>query len=174
MKKISVKDFVQMYKTNSKTTDKTFEDFIKKHIVVDYIDFIKKEVICTTIINSTCYIESGGRQIVKINSPARFIIFIMRLIDLYTDIEVDFTDANYVKQYDELNKIGAINTLISAIPNNEYVEFNTMLNMKMDDFRDNEYSIKAFLYNLKESFNISEDIINSAIKELEKEAEKEN
>lgn len=174
MKKISVKDFVQMYKTNSKTTDKTFEDFIKKHIVVDYIDFLEKEVICTAIVSSTCHIESGDRQIVKINSTARYVIFIMRLIDLYTDIEVDFTDANYVKQYDELNKIGAINTLISAIPNNEYVEFNTMLNMKMDDFRDNEYSIKAFLYNLKESFNISEDIINSAIKELEKEAEKEN
>ena len=135
---ISVEAFCRAYKTNLKAKDKTFEDFIKKHITTKYVDFITKCVYCDKIIESCCYIEDGDRKIVKINSTQRYLFFVMRLVDLYTDIE--FGD-DVVTAYDKLNEIGAINTLIAAIPESEYSEFSTILNMKMDDFRDNEYSI---------------------------------
>jgi hypothetical protein len=163
---ITVEMFCKTYKANSKAKDKTFEDFIKKHITKEYISFLEKEVMCTSIIEATCHTQSGDRKIFKINSTGRYLLFIMRLIDLYTDIEIDFTDGKFVEQYDELNKIGAINVLVNAIPENEYAEFNTILNMKMDDIRDNEYSITAFIYNLKESLSISEEVINSALESI--------
>lgn len=166
---ISVDMFCKTYKANSKAKDKTFEEFIKKHITTDYIEFLEKDVICTAIVDATCRIQVGDKKVAKINSTGRYLLFVMRLIDLYTDIDIDFKDANYVREYDALNRIGAVDALIDAIPKSEYAEFNTILNMKMDDFRDNEYSITAFMYTLKESLSISEEIINSVIEDFRKQ-----
>lgn len=164
---ISVENFIRLYKQNEKAKDKTFEEFINKHITTKYINFINKSVICDDIINITCHVKEGNREIVKINSPNRYLFFTMRLIESYTDIE--FEKEKVLEAYDELNKIGAISTLIAAIPKAERSEFSTILNMKMDDFRDNEYSLKALLCNLKESLSISEEVINSVLQELQKE-----
>ena len=158
---ITVDMFVKSYKANSKAKDKTFEDFLQKHITTKYIDFIKKCVYCDNIIKGTCYKKDGDREFVKINSANRYLFFIMRLIELYTDIEIN--DEEVWKDYDKLNEIGAINALIGAIPENEYSEFTTLLNMKLDDFRDNEYSITAMLYNLGQSLSLSEEVINSVL-----------
>lgn len=169
MGKISVDAFLREYGIAAKQKDSAMETFIKKHVVVDYIDFMQKDVVCTSIIKTTCYVKSGDKDIVKINSIGRYMLFIMNLIKLYTDIDIEFKDDITIQQYDKLNKVGAINTIISAIPESEYSEFSTILNMKMDDFRDNEYSIVALLYNIKNELVISEDIINSAIETIVKE-----
>ena len=95
----------------------------------------------------------------------------MRLIELYTDIEID--QEKVWEEYDKLNKVGAISTLMNAIPEVEYAEFSTILNMKMDDLRDNSYSVTALFYNLKNSLSISEEIINSVIEELTKQENNE-
>lgn len=168
---ITVDMFCKTYKANSKAKDETFNKFIEKHITTQYISFLEKEIICAGIVDATCHIKDGDRKIIKINSTGRYMLFVMRLIDIYTDLDIDFNDAHFVKQYDELNKIGAINTLITSIPKSEYTEFSTLLNMKLDDFRDNEYSLTAFIYNLKESLSISEEVIKSAIAEIQKQVE---
>lgn len=168
MGKISLDAFLREYKVAAKQKDSALENFIKKHITTDYISFLQKDAICTSIVEVTTHIESGDKKIIKVNSASEDLLFIMRLIDLYTDIEIDFTDINFVKQYDELNKIGALDVLINSIPENEYVEFNKILNMKMDDFRVNEYSLTAILYNFKESLTLSEEVINLVLEELQK------
>lgn len=161
---ISTDMFIKTYKANMKAKDKTFDDFIDKHIVENYIDFIKKNVYCDTIIKSTCYVKNGDREIIKMNSPLRYVFFTMRLIDLYTDIDIDIS--NVISEYDKLNEIGAIDVITNKIPQSEYIEFSTILDMKLDDIKDNEYSLTAMAYNFKESFSISEDIINSVIDEI--------
>ena len=168
---ITVDMFVKTYKANSKAKDKTFEDFIAKHITTHYVDFITKSVYCDSIIKSSCHKKDGNREFIKIDSATRYLFFVMRLIELYTDIQID--NKNVVSDYDKLNEVGAIGTLIAAIPASEYSEFSTLLDMKMDDFRDNEYSLTSFLYNLKESLSLSEEVINSAIEELQKQAKEE-
>ena len=169
MKKISVDAFLREYGVAAKQKGTAMETFIKKHIVVSYVPFITKDVYCTSIIKATCYVEEDGRQFVKINSPARYIFCVMRLIDLYTDIEINTKDL--VGDYDKLNEVGAITELISGIPDAEYSEFSTILNMKLDDLRENEYSITALLYNFKESLGMSEDIIEATLQEIKKQAE---
>ena len=165
---ITVDMFVKTYKANAKAKDKTFEEFINKHITTKYISYINKVAYCDSIVKATCHIKDGDREIIKVNSPNRYMFFTMKLIQLYTDININ--DDNVVGDYDSLNEIGAINVLMAAIPESEYTEFSTLLNMRMDDFYDNEYSINALLYNLKESFSLSEEVINSVLEELQKQA----
>lgn len=161
---ISTDMFVKTYKINARAKDKTFEDFINKHIVRSYIGFMEKSVYCDTIVESTCYVEDSGRKIIRMDSPLRSIFFMIRLIDLYTDIDID--KSNVISEYDKLNEVGAVKTLIEAIPESEYAEFSTILNMKLDDIINNEYSVTAILYNLKEALNLSEDVADSVIEEI--------
>ena len=171
---ITLENFVKLYKANSKAKDKTFEEFLNKHIVRDYIGFIEKSVICEGIVKATCMKQDGDREFISFNSPNRYVFFVMKLIEKYTDIEIKIDDSHTLDYYyDELNKIGAISAILNALPEGEYGEFSTSLNMKIDDLRDNEYSITALLYNLKQSFSLSEEVINSVIEELKKQAKEE-
>lgn len=167
MGKISVDAFIREYGVAAKQKGSAMDNFIDKHIITKYIDFIRKSVICDGIVDSTCHIVDGDRKLVKVNSANRYLFFVMKLIENYTDIE--FANEEVVEAYDKLNEIGAIDVIVGSIPKSEYSEFQTILNMKMDDFRDNEYSLTAILYNFKESLSISEEVINSVIEELQKE-----
>ena len=79
---ISVDMFVKTYKANCKAKDKTFEDFINKHITTHYVDFLTKSVHCDKIIEVTSHIKDGDREFVKINSVNRYLFFVMKLIEL--------------------------------------------------------------------------------------------
>ena len=168
---ITVDMFCKTYKANIKAKDKTFTDFINKHITTKYVDYIKKTVYCEGIIKATCFVKDGDREFISFNSPNRYLFFVMRLIELYTDIEID--DENVVGDYDKLNEIGAIDTIIATMPEREYTEFTTILNMKLDDLRDNMYSMTALAYNFKESLSLSEEVMNAVIQELKKQGEEE-
>lgn len=168
MGKISVDAFIREYKVAAKQKDSVVEDFVKKHITTKYIGFLTKLAYCTNIVKASTHIKDGDREIIKINSDSRYLFFVMRLIQLYTDIE--FKNEDTVSAYDKLNEVGAINELIAAIPEAEYSEFSTLLNMKMDDFRENEYSLTALAYNLKQSFSLSEELINEVINSPEVQA----
>lgn len=167
--KISVEMFCKLYKAQEKGNAKTFGDFIKKHIVVDYIPYITKLAICTNIINVTTRIKDGDHEILKIDNCGREFWFTMNLINLYTDIEIIFDGTKAFEQYDELCKLDAIDTLISAISENEVMDFTAILNMKLADFRDNEYSVPAMLYNLKQTVSLSEEVINGVVKAIQEE-----
>ena len=172
---ISVEMFCKQYKAQSKGHDKTFMDFLKKHIVVDYVPYIQKDAICAGLIKATCHIKDGDHEIIKINSANRYLFFTMKLVQLYTDIDIE--EERIVEQYDELKKVGAIDMLVYGIPESkfeciphaEYTEFSTLLNMKLGDFIDNEYNATALLYNIKQSFSLSEEVITSALEKVIKD-----
>ena len=161
MGKISVDGFLREYGVAAKQNKSAMETFIKKHITTQYVDFMTKNVYCDKIIESTCHIKDGNREFIKINSVSRDLFFTMRLIQLYTDIKLD--EENIIGEYDKLNEVGAIDVIIEAIPDSEYIEFSDMLNKMLGDFLNNEYSVNALLYNLKESFSMSGEIINEVL-----------
>lgn len=168
---ITVENFIKTFKINSKAKDKTFNDFMSKHIVTKYIDITTKIFWCNNIAENTTHFEDGDVKIVKYDSVGRYLLFTMVLIKLYTDIDINFEDGKYVKQYDQLNEAGIIDEIISMIPEKEYAEFNMILDMKVDDFANNEYSVAAILYNIKQSLFMSSNAIaevlsSDKIKEL--------
>lgn len=161
---ISVDAFLREYSVAKKQKETAVDTFIKKHIKNEYIGFIEKSVICDGIVKATTRVKDGDIEVIKIDSANRYIFFIMKLIDLYTDINIEITDdTNIAEIYDKLNKVQAVEAILNNIPESEYSEFSTILNMKMDDFRDNEYSITALLYNLKKGFSLFENVINQAL-----------
>lgn len=175
---ISIDAFIREFKVAAKQKDSAMELFIKKHITTQYVPFLTKVVYCRNIIDKTCYITDGKRKIIKINSENRYLFTIMRLIELYTDIEFgNYENAdennNISVDYDKLNEVGAIDKILNAIPENEFREFNNIMDMKLDDFRDNEYSLTSLLYNLKESLSLSEEVVNSVLDDLTKQAKQE-
>ena len=169
MGKITVDAFLREYGVAAKQKGSAMETFIKKHIITQYVPILVKDVHCAKIVEASCHVPDSN--IVKFNTLLGRIATTMRLIDLYTDIIIVFEEGAFIDQYDKLNEVGAIDELLKQIPEKEITEFYDVLNMKLSDFRDNEYSLEAFLYNIKESFSISEDVINLAIEELKKQIE---
>jgi len=169
MKKISVETFCESYKTKSKGYDKTFEDFMERHITTKYIPVLRKDAFCKEIIHIANHMDNDNHNIVKINSFYGYVGFVMRIIDLYTDIEISFKDGEFINQYDQLNELGAIRDIINHIPEAEYAEFRMICDMELNDLYENEYSTTALLYNLKQSFSLSEEAIGSALEVLANE-----
>ena len=169
---ISTDMFVKSYKANSKAKSETFKEFIKKHITTSYIPYSTKYLQCTDVVNKTTRRKDGDIEIIRVDSAMQYLFSNMKLIELYTDIEIDKT--KIMDEYDKLNEIGAIDELINAIPPTECAEFSAILGMKMDDFYRNEYSLEALLYNTKESFSISEEVINSVLDEVKNKIELPN
>ena len=126
--KISVDLFVKTFKANSKAKDKTFEEFIKKHITTQYVPFLEKCAYCDGIVKACSYANNGNLEIVKIDSTRRYLFFVMTIIQLYTDLDIKNEDGyNPVEDYDKLNEVGAIEILIAAIPQSEYTEIGKKL-----------------------------------------------
>ena len=118
------------------------------------------------MIDNSCYKIEGDKKLVKFNSVDRYIAFTMKIISLYTDLEIDFSNGEFVKQYDELNKIGAIHLFMKMIPQSEIEEFMTIMDMMLDDLKNNEYSLTAIVYSFKESINLSSEAFEKAIDEI--------
>ena len=173
---MTVQEFVKKYKVNPKSMD------LKNHIVNKYVPFIEKVALCNNIVQSTSYTKVGDRDVIMINTPARYVLFVMHIINTYTDLDVDFTDGNFVKDYDALKEIGLIEALTAVdqttgeclLPMSEYEEFNVLLNMALDDLRDNQYSLVAMMYNFKESLHISADMVENVISEITEKISENN
>lgn len=161
-KGMTVDNFIKNYKSSNNK-----EQFWKKHITTTYIPVLKKQAYSTIIADKGNHITVGDRTTFKSQSLVTYISFTMRLIDLYTDIDVKFKDGEFVNQYDELNKNGLINEIVAAIPESEYKEFKTILQMETDDLYQNEYSVPALLYSIKESLSMSSEVMSKALDNID-------
>lgn len=116
-----------------------------KRITKKYIPFITKITNCERVVKATTVLKKNQDDIgvYHQNTPARYLIFNMTLLQLYTDIEIN--DDTLYDNYDKLNEIGALDVLLSCIPEHEFKEFSTLLSMTMDDFLANERDLTAYL-----------------------------
>ena len=135
---MTTKEFVGYFKM---AKDKQAE--CKKRIIKNYIPFTKKIAECYRVVKATMEHTDGNQiTIYRQNTPMRFLIFNMSLLDLYTDLE--FND-NLIDEYDLLNEYGAIDVLIACIPEHEFKEFSTLLSMTVDDYMSNEREFAAYI-----------------------------
>lgn len=155
-KKITVAEFVDRYERISpklQNVPNSREYYVKNAKVVDYILFKDKLAVVTRIVKATTQDSEGNfRQ----SSPIRYILFVTELIKAYTNIQ--FREGlELYDDYDLLNKNGLIDQLIAAIPEAEYSEFKTLLNMTRDDLIANKYETHVF-------FN---DLVQATVKSFE-------
>ena len=151
-KKITVKDFVNRYKL-----EQNKQDFLEIHIVKRYVSLETKLDDCDRIVKSTYYWTNPvtGKSELKVMSTNTYVMFTMKMIDRYTDIELDFRQV--IEEYDMLMAEGLIDALYSLIPERELKEYDMFLKMAESDIMQNEYYIGAYISNKLETLSVLAD-----------------
>lgn len=132
---MKVDEFIKKYNV-AKDKDK----FLNDSITTQYVPYHEKMTDCEMIILSTTKIDNEFR----INSPMRFMLFVTTLLSRYTEIG---EDEDILTVFETLDEIGLIDQVISKIPEKEYASYNTILNMELDDYMENNRSITAYISN---------------------------
>lgn len=147
-KDFNVKSFVEEYEKCSNNDDKA--KFLKSKLKTEkYLPYADKLTVAENIVNHSSYaiIKEDGvlkkTDRIALNSPMRYILFVMTIVDKYTNIEVDFK--NIMPDFDALNFNSLIEVIFEKIGDKETAEFNTVVEMVLNDFMANKYQFKNYI-----------------------------
>lgn len=148
-KSFKVKEFVDKYEAQINVADK--EKFLRTSLKTDnYMEYSEKVLIADNIVKSCSYAISKDENgtlsktnQIAINSPMRYVLFAMTVVNKYTNIEVDFS--KIMPQFDMLNRNGLIEIIFAKVGEKEIAEFNTVVGMVLDDFMKNEYEFRNYI-----------------------------
>ncbi len=147
-KDFKVKSFVEEYEKCSNNDDKA--KFLKSNLKTEkYISYADKLTLAENIINHSSYAMVREDGVLKqtdriaLNSPMRYILFVMTIVDKYTNIEVDFK--NIMPDFDALNFNGLIEIIFEKVGDKETAEFNTVVDMVLNDFMANKYQFRNYI-----------------------------
>lgn len=145
---MKVEKFVHDYRIANKIKDGGI-NFVKEHIVKEYVPYMEKMARCQTLVN-TCWYKTDSETGVKrlsVNNSVLNVMFIMELVRQYTDIQLEYEGTKVVESYDDLRKTGILNKILGSIPKTDRDEFQSVLNMVKSDVMTNEYEIGAYIRN---------------------------
>lgn len=147
-KDFNVKNFVEEYEKQITEADKA--QFLKAKLKYEkYMPYAEKLFIAENIIQSSSYamVKDGDTlkktDRIQINSPMRYILFVMTIVNKYTNIEVNFS--NIMPEFDYLNKNNLIEIICDKIGDKEVAEFNTVVEMVLNDFMSNKFEFKNYV-----------------------------
>lgn len=116
--------------------------------VKEYIPYLEKVTRAETLVKKTSFDDNGD---LKLNTPAKYMFHTLTIVDMYTDIDVDFTNAP--EEYDLLRKSNIDTTVIfNAIPKNELEEFDMLVDMIAKDLVFNVGTPQAYISRQVERF----------------------
>ena len=132
---MNVTEFVNRYLMCNIDTQQ--EQLIHDRLKNKYIPIQQKIDLCYYIVN-TANITQG---LYKQNSALQYVLYLLVLIDLYTDIIVDSVrsvdiDLLY-SDYDKLKSNALIERLLNLIPENESSEFSFLIDSISADIKEN-------------------------------------
>ena len=181
-KKISVKEFMNSY--NALTNEDLKNNFVKSTVINKYVPYEKKIAICEKIVESTYYTKTKNtdgveRRRMHIDSPLNYMLYCLNIINNYTSIEIDFSNA--LEEFNLINGSECLDLIFSYISERELKEFRIILEMVEDDVIKNEYEIHAFIKNQVERFSdvfsilakTTEPILTEISKKIESMDEKD-
>lgn len=140
------KEFVEAYERAPQK-----DAFWQRNIKDVYVSYFQKIAEAHTIVNYSMYKEVNGRKVFWKDSPSLFQLFMCRLIAHYTSIDLG---DNSAEGFDELNRAGLINEIVTHIPEKEYKEWSTILEMVANDEMENSRSFAGYLDTKLEAISI--------------------
>ena len=147
-KDFNVKSFVEEYEKQLTNDDKA--KFLKSKLKTEkYIPYADKLTIAENIVKHSSYamVKEDGKlkqtDKIALNSPMRYILFVMTVVDKYTNIEVNFN--NIMPDFDALNFNSLIEVIFEKVGDKETAEFNTVVDMVLNDFMANKYQFKNYI-----------------------------
>lgn len=147
-KDFNVKSFVEEYEKQMNDIEKS--KFLKSKLKTEkYMPYSDKLTLAENIVKHSSYATVKEDGILKqtdkiaLNSPMRYILFVMTVVDKYTNIEVNFK--NIMPDFDALNFNSLIEVIFEKIGDKETAEFNTVVEMVLNDFMANKYQFKNYI-----------------------------
>ena len=148
---MTVKDFVNGFKD---ARDK--EKYIGEHITNKYVPFDEKIGAAKTIVDRSHYKEADGEKTYVKDSPLEYLLMMISMTELYTDIEL--SSDNRLEGFNVLESIGFYEVFLKVL-GAEASRFNTVLAMVRDDVEDLERNFVSYIERkLKIFSSLFEDI----------------
>ena len=184
--KIAIRKFCEEY---NKRATQLQESYIKENLViVDYVPFIKKNVLAQKLVDITTYVyedyikddgDLGRRKTdkIQVDSVTEYLLFCRLVIENYTNLTVE--TEGFFEEYDALKKCGLLDklmvgteTVAPLIPANEMAELRSLVSMKKDDALFNKSEIHNYIDSLIERFGdiidvLAKPIMDKAIEQIE-------
>lgn len=158
-KKINVENFcigadrLLKIKSADNNENKPLIDYIKAHIIKEYVSYVDKCNYATRIIRATSYMNiNDDSKVFRQDSTSRYVLHCLALIDLYTDIEIDYSN-NIIQDFDMLEQRGLIAQIIAQISDVEVNRFDMIMSMKYEDLMENERSVNSMIQDAMTSIN---------------------
>lgn len=160
MKKIfTVKEFVTKWKEGQVSA--------KDYIANIYVPYEEKIALCQQVVDSSYYQkDESGNKTFHVNSPIKYMMFCLVLVDKYTYISIDYK--HNLEEFNLLNQTDLVNKLIQEIPK-EYKEFKMVLDMIESDLYKNKYEIHSYI---DEQVTRVEKIVSAISSSISPEIEK--
>lgn len=151
--KMKVKEFVE--ECNKVVNDSIKTSRISSYLKVKpYVNFLNKVALANRVVKRSVYDldENGIPVSINVKSDVKYLLHVMGMIELYTDLEVNYD--NILEDYDLLNQSGLLVDIIKLIGDKEVGECQMLLDMKFADEMQNKLSAEAFISNQVERFGV--------------------
>lgn len=122
--------------------DSAKERLVSKHVITTYLPYTQKIGEARKILEMSCYNQDN--HLFSINTPVRYMLFIMSIVKNYTDLE--FSTENGPEQFDLIERYD-VTEMLTRVIQDDYERFEVVLKMMFDDLMINERSTTSFIEN---------------------------
>lgn len=162
---MKTKEFIEVYEGLEASID--YEEFMEQYIYRTYVPFAEKLDVAFRIAkHSTHKVLDDGKEIFHVNSVLRHILYTMSIVDLYTEINVDFD--NIVEEYDMLDEYDLLDWFSENIPEREQNKLYSLVESYVNDVYMNESNIVNCIDNKLEAIRmVFETLVDSGLTVLQ-------
>ena len=175
---------------NKRTSENAKKAYINQVIKIKpHVSYVTRDVVAKQIIDAAHFSFPEGiditnisedelkniEKVPKINRSAQYIMSALMLVDLYTNIKIDFAKGAF--QYDKLVESEIINHVLENVPESEINEFKMLIDYKYDEYYQKYFSMKAYvdskLGKLESIISVLTDTITTSLDKIDKDEVKE-
>ena len=161
---------------NKRTSENAKKAYINQVVKIKpHVSYIARDIVAKNIINTAHFTYPEGTdlsnmtaedlealdRIPAINRSAQYIMSALMLVDLYTNIKIDFTKGAF--QYDKLVESEVINYVLDNVPESEINEFKMLIDYKYEEYYQKYFSIKSYI---DSKLNIVESTVSTLLEML--------
>ena len=169
---------------NKRTSENAKKAYINQVIKIKpHVSYVARDVVAKQIIDAAHFSFPEGiditnisedeleniEKVPKINRSSQYIMSALMLVDLYTNIKINFAKGAF--QYDKLVESGLINYVLENVPESEIKEFEMLIDYKYEEYYQKYFSMKSYvdskLNDLELLINTLTDIITTTLSKID-------
>lgn len=142
----------------------------EKHIVRTYIPYAEKLTLVNKVLRASMYQEVNGAETFVRDTAVCYYLFVMAMIEAYTDIRFNDGGTNNehqnIESFDLFEESGATEIFVQAI-GEDTNKLNTVMKMKTDDMMDAERSLVPFLDTKIQAWQTGMNFLGEALEKVQ-------